>query len=122
MSNEKKNVTEKPVEVKPEQVKKEAVEKQVVNESVKENTKEPVKEVVSEKKVSEPVKSTTPSISVGDTVMLKDTATTTVNGSKIPEFAYRNTYKVIKITGNRVIIRAGLVYTIAVKATDLKKK
>ena len=122
MSNEKKNVTEKPVEVKPEQVKKEVVEKQVVKEPAKENTKEPVKEVVSEKKVLEPVKATTTSIVVGDIVMLKDTATTTVNGSKIPEFAYRNEYKVIKITGSRVIIRAGLVYTIAVKASDLKKK
>lgn len=69
-------------------------------------------------KVNAPKPTPTISVSVGNKVRLKDTATTTVTGTKLPAFAYKNTYKVTKILPSRVIITAN-TYTIAVKVSDL---
>lgn len=47
----------------------------------------------------------TPDIKVGTRVKLKRTTKKTKTGCLIPQFAYRNTYKVSKILNDRVIIR-----------------
>lgn len=58
------------------------------------------------------------SIKVGTTVMLKNSVKTTVTGTPIPSYAYRNVYKVKKILPSRIILKAG-VYEIAVTKDDV---
>lgn len=113
-------VTEK-VEATPEV-------KTVVKEPV-----EPVKTAVKVEKV-EPKESKpnveakvpyekTVAISVGDIVKLKKTVTETVTGTPIPEFAYKNTYKVDKILSDRVVlVLTGIgTFKLAVKFSDITK-
>lgn len=59
------------------------------------------------------------SIKVGVKCKLKDSVTVTVNNQTIPAFAYRNTYVVSKILRDRILIKAGLTYTLAVKDSDI---
>lgn len=49
---------------------------------------------------------------------LSESAETTVNRKKIPTWAHRNIYKLKKILKDRFIVRAGLVYTLAIKKED----
>lgn len=58
-------------------------------------------------------------ISVGSTCKLKPSIKETVNHQVIPEFAYRNTYKVITVLADRIIIKSGLTYSLAVKSDDV---
>lgn len=62
-------------------------------------------------------------ISVGDIVQLKKTVTETVTGTAIPEFAYKNTYKVDKILSDRVVlVLTGIgTFKLAVKLSDITK-
>lgn len=62
-------------------------------------------------------------ISVGDIVQLKKTVTETVTGTPIPEFAYKNTYKVDKILSDRVVlVLTGIgTFKLAVKLSDITK-
>lgn len=50
---------------------------------------------------------------------LKTSVTRTVNNQDIPKFAYRNTYSLKHVLHDRIIIKAGLTYTLAVKDTDV---
>ena len=66
----------------------------------------------------ETVVTTNESIKVGTIVKLKDSTKTTVTGVEIPQFAYKNTYKVDKVLPGRIILRAGISYTIAVSGVN----
>jgi hypothetical protein len=59
-------------------------------------------------------------IKVGDDVVINPTCKTTVTGTEIPSFAYRNVYRVKKILPDRVVIACGLL-TYGVKASDVNK-
>ena len=117
-------VTEAQVEAKPvepvkveepkkEEVKTEApVEKPVVK-------KEEVKAPTPTKPVTE-VKTPVVEIKVGQAVKIKTETKLTVTGQVIPAFAFKNTYKVVKVLPNRIIIGVGTLQY-AVKETDLVK-
>lgn len=57
-------------------------------------------------------------IKEGITVMLKQSTKTTVTGTIIPDYAYKNIYKVKKVLPRRIIIKAGM-YEIAVSKDDV---
>ena len=107
-------------------------EKVEATPEVKTAVKEPVEPVKVEKvepKESKPnVEAKVPYekpvvISVGDIVHLKKTVTETVTGTAIPEFAYKNTYKVDKILSDRVVlVLTGIgTFKLAVKLSDITK-
>lgn len=107
-------------------------EKVEATPEVKTAVKEPVEPVKVEKvepKESKPnVEAKVPyektvAISVGDIVKLKKTVTETVTGTPIPEFAYKNTYKVDKILSDRVVlVLTGIgTFKLAVKFSDITK-
>lgn len=107
-------------------------EKVEATAEVKTAVKEPVESVKVEKvepKESKPnVEAKVPyekpvTISVGDIVQLKKTVTETVTGTAIPEFAYKNTYKVDKILSDRVVlVLTGIgTFKLAVKLSDITK-
>lgn len=59
-------------------------------------------------------------IKVGDDVVIIPACKTTVTGTAIPSFAYRNVYRVKKILPDRIVIACGLL-TYGVKASDVNK-
>ena len=88
---------------------------------------EPAKEPVVEPVIKNEAKSPNPptatvepvdNLKVGDMVMLKGSTTTTVTGTIIPVFAFKNLYKVEKILTDRIIIAAGTL-KFPVKASDV---
>ena len=95
-----------------------------VEESLPENMGKTVKNPDTEKRVDEKervsdVKNKNPKeLNILSTYKLKETVKTTVNNMDIPEFAYRNSYKISKILNDRVLIKAGQ-YVLAVKPDDI---
>lgn len=91
----------------------------VKNESKKEEKRETpkvstppiMKQSVAPKKVI--------TIKAGMSCKLKPSIKETVNHHEIPDYAYRNAYKVMKVLNDRIIIKAGLTYTLAVKPEDV---
>lgn len=88
-----------------------------------EPAKEPMVEPVikNEAKTPDPPTATVEpvdNLKVGDMVMLKDSTTSTVTGTIIPVFAFKNLYKVEKILTDRIIITAGTL-KFPVKASDV---
>ena len=88
---------------------------------------EPAKEPVVEPVIKNEAKPPNPptatvepvdNLKVGDMVMLKDSTTSTVTGTIIPVFAFKNLYKVEKILTDRIIIAAGTL-KFPVKASDV---
>lgn len=103
-------------EVKKEEPKKEAP---VVKPEPKTEQKKPETPKVTPP-VNKPVEiSKAPVIKVGNSCKLKPTVKKTVNNQLVPLFAYNNTYMVISVLKDRIVIRSGLTYTLAVKPEDI---
>lgn len=110
MANETKPVD---TEVKAEAV---AAPVQEVTKEEKAPAHAHVNNVLNKKKdakVKEPVKEAAPTKSdklvrfqVGDLVTIKETTKTTVVGTVIPAWAYKNIYKITKILEDRIIIKS----------------
>jgi hypothetical protein len=79
----------------------------VLNKKKEAKVKEPVKEVAPVKATPAPTKSDElVRFQVGDLVTIKETTKTTVVGTVIPVWAYKNIYKVTKILEDRIIIKS----------------
>lgn len=83
-----------------------------------EKVKTPPLSVNTPNDITPPTNTGKSSIKVGDMVMLKPTVKTTVTGTLIPVFAFKNLYKVEKILTDRIIITAGTL-KFPVKSTDV---
>lgn len=115
--------------IKKEEMKQEEPKNEVKPEPKKETSvtkPEPKTEVKKPEplKVTPPVSKTvaTPEarvIKVGNSCKLKPTVKKTVNNQLVPLFAYNNTYMVISVLKDRIVIRSGLTYTLAVKPEDI---
>ena len=93
--------------VKEEKAPAHAPVNNVLNKKKEAKVKEPVKEVTPVKATSAPTKSDKlVRFQVGDLVTIKETTKTTVVGTVIPVWAYKNIYKVTKILEDRIIIKS----------------
>lgn len=95
------------------------VKEEVKREEPKKEVKKPETPKVTHP-VNKPVEtSKAPVIKVGNSCKLKPTVKKTVNNQLVPLFAYNNTYMVISVLKDRIVIRSGLTYTLAVKPEDI---
>lgn len=79
----------------------------VLNKKKDAKVKEPVKEAAPVKTTPAPTKSDKlVRFQVGDLVTIKETTKTTVVGTVIPTWAYKNIYKITKILEDRIIIKS----------------
>ena len=60
-------------------------------------------------------------LNLGDFVKIKESSKVDMRGIDIPEFAYKNTYNVFKILDDRIVLKAGPRFIIAVTENDIEK-
>lgn len=60
-------------------------------------------------------------LNLGDLVKIKESSKVDMRGIEIPEFAYKNTYNVFKILDDRIVLKAGTRFIIAVTENDIEK-
>lgn len=108
------------VDVVQEEKKEESkVDTPVVKQEPKKEEKKETLKVSNSSVVKTEVPKKVYTMNIGISCKLKSSVKETVNHHSIPEFAYRNTYKVTAILNDRIIIKSGLTYTLAVKPEDV---